>query len=46
MASVTTSVRLKKRPPRPFPFDALGAVALVWAAGFLALAFALGVWLR
>jgi hypothetical protein len=46
MASVTTSVRRKKRAPRLFPFDAMGAAALIWGGGFLALAFVLVAWLR
>jgi hypothetical protein len=45
MASVTTSIRTPGRPKprhaRSFPFDAVGAIALAWAAAFLALAFLL-----
>lgn len=43
MASVTTSIRPQRPSPhaRSFPFDRVGAIALAWAAAFLALAFLL-----
>ena len=46
MASITPPFRPRQRPrprhARGFPFDTLGALALAWAAAFLALAFLLG----
>ena len=47
MVGVTHHLRpARHKHARNFPFDALGAAALVWCAVFLGLAFALGAWLR
>jgi hypothetical protein len=46
MATLSTSFRRPRRAhTRRFPLDRLGAAALIWAGGFMALAFGLVCWL-
>ena len=46
MVSISPPTRRPPRHSKRFPLDYLGAVALVWAGAFMALAFVLGCWLH
>jgi hypothetical protein len=46
MVAIPPPNRRSPSNSRRFPLDYLGAAALIWAGGFMVLAFVLSYWLR